>query len=399
MGIQALREQRNEKAREYRNTLDKHPKDAALPEEAKASLDTLLEVITNLDDRIDREQKAMDMAAEKVVNDAVEEVVKGSAPGSSNELFAKWLKGGDKALTAQDWETINNTMSTGTDSEGGYTVQTDVAVTVIDALKAFGGMRGVATVITTEQGNSMNWPTSDGTTEEGEIVAENASATDDDMSFGTKSLPVYKYSSKVVPVPIELLQDSSVNIEAFVNGRIVTRLGRITNKHFTIGTGSGQPLGLVAAAGEGKVGASGQDVTFIYDDLVDLEHSVDPAYRELGARWMFNDATLKVAKKIKDTQGRPLWMPDMVGGAPATLNGYEYTINQSIAVMAANAKSILFGHMASYVIRDVMNITFHRFTDSAYVKKGQVGFLAFMRSGGNFVDVGGGVKYYRNAAS
>ena len=399
MSIQDLRERRNEKAREYRNTLDKHPKDKALPEEAKAALDDLLEAITNLDDRIDFEQKALDIAAEDVVKDAVEEVVKGAASGSPNAIFSKWLKGGDNALSAQDWETIRATMSTGTDSEGGYTVQTDVASNVIDALKAFGGMREVATVITTEQGNPMNWPTSDGTSEEGEIVAENASATDDDMSFGTKSIPVYKYSSKTVPIPIELLQDSSVKIEAFVNGRIVTRLGRITNKHFTVGTGSGQPLGIVAAAEEGKVGKSGQTVTFIYDDLVDLEHSVDPAYRELGARWMFNDSTLKAAKKLKDTQGRPIWMPDIIGGAPATLLNYGYTVNQNVAPMAANAKSILFGHMASYVIRDVMNITFHRFTDSAYAKKGQVGFLAFMRSGGNFVDVGGGVKYYQNAAS
>jgi predicted phage gp36 major capsid-like protein len=40
-----------------------------------------------------------------------------------------------------------------------------------------------------------------------------------------------------------------------------------------------------------------------------------------------------------------------------------------------------------------------RFTDSAYTKLGQVGFLAWMRSGGNFIDVGGAVKLFVNAAS
>ena len=40
-----------------------------------------------------------------------------------------------------------------------------------------------------------------------------------------------------------------------------------------------------------------------------------------------------------------------------------------------------------------------RFTDSAYAKNGQVGFLAWLRSGGNLVDVGGAVKYYANSAS
>src|SRR4028118_1533066 len=106
----------------------------------------------------------------------------------------------------------------------------------------------------------MNWPTSDGTSEEGEIVGENASATDADASFGVKALPVYKFSSKVIAVPIELLQDSNVDIEAFVRGRLVTRLGRITNKMFTIGTGTGQPLGIVPASGAGKVGLTGQTV-------------------------------------------------------------------------------------------------------------------------------------------
>lgn len=67
--------------------------------------------------------------------------------------------------------------------------------------------------------------------------------------------------------------------------------------------------------------------------------------------------------------------------------------------MAANAKSILFGDYKKYKIRDVMDLTLFRMTDSAFTLIGQVGFVAFMRSGGNLVDAGGAVKYYQNAAS
>src|SRR3546814_8857227 len=88
---------------------------------------------------------------------------------------------------------------------GGYTVPTTVATTILDALKAYGGMRQVATIIRMASGEPMQFPTSDGTSEEGEIVAENQSASDEDITFGTKGLPVYKYSSKVVTVPWELL--------------------------------------------------------------------------------------------------------------------------------------------------------------------------------------------------
>jgi hypothetical protein len=94
-------------------------------------------------------------------------------------------------------------------------------------------------------------PTSDGTAEVGEIIAENTTATSADISFGTKSLVAYKYSSKVVAVPFELLQDSNVDVEAFVRKRLATRLGRITNTHFTTGTGSSQPNGVVTAATTG----------------------------------------------------------------------------------------------------------------------------------------------------
>ena len=392
MSIQSLREERTAKAREYRNILDNFS--GPLSDEVKTKLDGLEADITGIEDRIAREQKVLDLEAEKMAVEAVAERTK----TPSKDLFSKWLRNGDRGMTSEDWQTIRNTMSTTTSSEGGYTVATEVATYVMEAMKAFGGMRQVATILRTDQGNPMTWPTSDGTTEVGEILAENASATDLDVSFNTKNLPVYKYSSKVVTVPIELLQDSNVDIEAFVRARISQRLGRITNTHFTTGDGSSKPTGLIAAASVGKTGASGQTTTVTYADLVDLEHSIDPAYR-VNCKWMFNDGTLKALKKILDSQNRPLWLPGITVKEPDTILGYPYQINQDVAVMAASDKSIAFGDLSKYVIRDVMAMTYYRFDDSAYAKKGQVGFLAFLRSGGNFMDVGGAVKLYQNAAS
>lgn len=392
MSIQSLREERTAKAREYRNILDNNS--GPLSDEVKTKLDELEAGITGIEDRIAREQRVLDLEAEKVAVEAVAERTK----TPTKDLFSKWLRNGDRGMTSEDWQTIRNTMSTTTPAEGGYTVATEVATYVMDAMKAFGGMRQVATILRTDQGNPMTWPTSDGTTEVGEILAENASATDLDVSFNTKNLPVYKYSSKVVTVPIELLQDSNVDIEAFVRARIAQRLGRITNTHFTTGDGSSKPTGIIAGASVGKTGASGQTTIVTYADLVDLEHSVDPAYR-VNCKWMFHDSTLKAIKKLLDSQNRPLWLPGISVKEPDTILGYTYQINQDVAVMAASAKSIAFGDLSKYVIRDVMAMTYYRFDDSAYAKKGQVGFLAFLRSGGNYMDVGGAVKLYQNAAS
>lgn len=398
--IQELRERRSVLAKDLHKLVESNPGNK-WNSEHQSIYDTSMAEIADIDGEMSRIQAVHERIAEDAMRGNIEDAAS-RAERKGAGLLAKWLRHGDQGLSADEWKQIRATTSTTTGSEGGYTVQTDVAKTIVDALKAFGGMREVATVINTEQGNPINYPTSDGTAETGEIIAENTTATAADPTFGTVALTTYKFSSKVVAVPFELLQDSAVDIEAFVNSRLITRIGRSTNNYFTVGTGTAQPRGVVTAASAGKTGATGQTVTVIYDDLVDLIHSVDPAYRALGrCRFMMNDSSLKVIRKLKDSQNRPIFLPgyDLNGKMPDTILGYEVSINQDVSAMAANAKSILFGDFSYYIIRDVMGATLFRFTDSAYAKLGQVGFLMWARSAGNYVDVGGGVKAYVNSAT
>lgn len=405
----SLQELREKRANIGKNLSDLVNKAEWNPAKDQEIYDQGMAEIDAIDASIKRIETVNALTASRINDERAIEAVDRAARDTRSEgakLYSKWLRGGDKALTAEDWTTIRNTMSTTTNSEGGFTVATEVANQVLDALKQYGGMRAVAEVMRTTQGNPMNFPTSDGTAEVGEIIAENTTATAADIVFGTKALPVYKYSSKIVAVPFELLQDSNVDVEAFVRQRLVTRLGRITNTHFTTGTGTNQPTGIITAATTGITAANStsQVTAIVYDSVIDLIHSVDPAYRALGnCRFMMNDASIKVLRKVKDGQSRPIFVPGyemgVPGGAPDTLCGYPIQVNQDVAVMAASAKSIAFGDFSLYKIRDVMEITTFRFTDSAYAKLGQVGFLAWMRSGGNFIDVGGAVKLFVNAAS
>ena len=400
--ITAERERRNALAKETRNLLDQNP-GATWGADHQTKYDENVAEIERIDASLDRHQKMLDLSAEKSFKDigGVERDVTGKDK-EAMALFDKWTRNGDKGLSDEEQRAIYATMSTTSDSEGGYTVPSTVASSILDALKAYGGMRAVADVIRTARGESMNFPTSDGTSEEGEIVGENQSATDDDLDVGTKALPVYKYSSKVVAVPWDLLQDSSADIEGFIRGRLQTRLGRVTNRHFTVGTGVSQPNGIFTAASVGKIGAVSATAAITYDDLIDLEHSVDPAYRGNG-KWMFHDDMLKLIRKLKDLEGRPIFVPGYEqgnpGGAPDRLLNRDIAINQHANVPAVAAKSIAFGDFSYYKIRDAMQVTFFRFTDSPYTKKGQVGFLAWMRSGGNFVDVGGAVKLFQHGAA
>jgi HK97 family phage major capsid protein len=173
---------------------------------------------------------------------------------------------------------------------------------------------------------------------------------------------------------------------------------RAENAHFTTGTGTAQPEGVQTNATVGKTGASGQTTTVIYDDLVDLVHSVDPAYRENDAAWMMNDSTFAAIRKLKDTTGQPLVEPDVQRGIPNTLLGYRVVVNNAMPSMAASAKSILFGNFrAAYVIRDALDFQLLRMTER-YGELLQVGFLAWARSDGLLQDAAA-IRAYANAAS
>jgi HK97 family phage major capsid protein len=293
---------------------------------------------------------------------------------------------------------VRNAMSTTTGSEGGYTVPSEIATMVINKLKAYGGMREVAEIITTDSGNPLSFPTNDGTGEVGEIVGENVAVGSGETTFGTLPLNVFKYSSKKIALPIELVQDSAIDVIAFVVARLAERIARIQNTHFTVGAGTTTPDGVIAKASTGKTGTTGQTLTVLYDDLVDLKHSVNRAYRT-KAKFMMNDLSVAVVSKLKDTTGRPIWVPAVTEGAPDMLLGAPVVTNDDVAVMAANAKSIAYGDLSQYKIRDVANSTsIRRFDDSAFALLGQVGFCGWQRSGGNLIDTAA-VKVYANSAT
>jgi HK97 family phage major capsid protein len=408
MSIQALREKRGTIAAALKELVAKPDFDTVTDQ---ATYDNAMAEIDKVDASIKRINDANEKLAEDASNHSVAEAADRKGRNTGNKglsLYAKWLRGGDAALNAEDWASIRNVMSTTTGSEGGFTVQSDVAASLIDALKAFGGLRSVATLLRTEKGNPLSFPTSDGTAEVGEWIAENVTATALDPVFGTRSLPTFKASSKIAAVPFELLQDSQIDVEAFVQGRLQTRLGRITNTGYTVGTGTGQPTGLITAATTGVTAANStsQVTSIIYDSIINLIHAVDPAYRAMGnCKFMMNDSSVRVVRQIKDTAGRPIFVPgydtthnEQAFSWPDMLCGYPVVINQDVPVMAANAKSIAFGDFSYYYIRDALDISMFRFADSNYVRLGQIGFLAWMRTGGNLLDLAA-VRLFVNAAT
>ncbi|RYF02366.1 MAG: phage major capsid protein [Comamonadaceae bacterium] len=403
MSIQQLRERLAALKKDARNILENKGASTWSPEEQK-SFDDKMDEAERVENQISAIERLMDGEAENNFRDAKSKKDTGAAdkPNPAMAAYENFLRKMSNRLTPQEIEAIRNTMSTTTGAEGGYTVQPIVASTLIEALKDFGAMRRLASRLVTTNGADLTFPSTDGTTEEGEIVAQNASAGDADVSFGTVPLNTFKFGSKIVTIPIELLQDSSIDVVGLVHGRLRERIGRIQNRLFTTGTGVSQPFGLTVAATVGKVGATGQTTTVGYDDLVDLVDSIDPAYAQAGFKFQFNQTLRRSLRKMKDTSGRPIWTPSYEEGAtartPDLLLGFPVELNNHMPVPAANAKSISFGDHSKYQIRDAMDVTIFRFEDSAYMKKGQIAFLAWARAGGNLTDTNS-VRTYQNSAT
>ena len=265
---------------------------------------------------------------------------------------------------------------------GGNLTQNETIRQIEVALKAFGGVRDVATIIRTQTGSDMPWPTVNDTTEVGAILAEHAAADAQQMVFGTNTLSAYQYTSGLIRVSRQLMQDEAVGLEQLIGEAIGTRLARGTAAHFTVGTGSSQASGIVTTAPEGSTGSAVNTIT--YAEIVELQHSVDPAYRSSpSARFMLNDSTLKAVKKLLDGDSRPLWSAGFSSQDPDSILGVPYIINQNMASLAATttdgaAKVMIYGAMDRYKIREVREIEVKRLVER-YAEKAQVGFVGFGR--------------------
>jgi HK97 family phage major capsid protein len=306
--------------------------------------------------------------------------------------FGAWVRsiGGTSDLEADDRLVLRNrgldqqelrALGVGTNTAGGYAVPAGFRNELIAQMAAFGGMLDLAQVIRTDSGGTLPWPTMNDTGNKGRILAENTVMTQTDVVFGQANLDAYMYSSDLVLVSFQLLNDSAVDVEAVLRGVLAERIGRIWNEHFVTGTGTSQPDGIVTGAPIGKTGAAGQVTAITFDDVLDLVHSVDPAYRG-NARFLLSDAALKMVRRLKDADGRPLWEPSIQAGEAQSLLGYPVSINQAVPAPAASAKSVLFGDIrAAYVIRIVNDVTLIRFNER-YADALQVGFSAFARADG-----------------
>jgi len=282
---------------------------------------------------------------------------------------------------------FRNALSSNIGTTGGYTFGPTFVGNLELAMTSASGILEVSEVIRTDHGEEMRWPTANDTSNEGRQIGESAAVASLDPSFGQKLWYAHKLTSDMILVPYELLEDNAVGLETVIPNMLGQRLGRTVNRLGTVGTGASTFNGIVTAAVNGKTAAGA--AALVFDELIDLEHSVNRAIRSDRSQngYMFNDTSLKLIRKLKDSQNRYLWQAGANTGAPDSCNTYKYTINDHMSDPASGVKSVLFGRLSAYKVRIVRTVRYRRL-EERYADTDQVAFLAFMRADGNLLDAG-----------
>lgn len=368
--------------------------DRGFTPEERQKWDSMTKDLDGLELRIESAKKLDEMRQfeEAPVNDLPSENRSGrqsqeeNAQATYEDAFRALIRSGEEGLAGLSAEhrqlLVERRAQTTTAAAGGYTVAEDFGNRIVESMLQFGGVMNAATIITTDGGNALPFPTNDDTGNTGELVtSETTAATEQDTTFDQVQLDAYFFSSKIIRVSLALLQDTAFNLDAYLPKKLGERIGRIAATYLATGTGSSQPQGIVTGAGTG-VTAGGASV-IAYADFLGLEHSIDPAYRinNPSCGYVFNDQTLKAARGLLDGDSRPLWQPALSGlgaGVPATLNGYRYTIDQGVANIGTGNVSMVFGDISEFYVRMVKGITLARLVER-YAEYFQVGFVSHAR--------------------
>ena len=382
--ILELREKRAKAWEAAKNFLDsKRKDDGLLSAEDTATYDKMEADVVALGKEIDRLERQAAIDAElarptsmPIMNQPGEggrmpEKKTGRASDEYREAFWNVIR--DKGNPYE----LKNTLTIGTDSEGGYLVPDEFERKLIDALQEENFFRGLATVIKTSSGDrKIPVVTGHG---EAAWMDENGLYPESDETFGIKSISAYKLGT-AIKISEELLNDSIFDLEGYIAREFARRIGTKEEEAFFIGDGTSKPTGVLVDAEDG-VTANSVNITF--DDIMDLYHSLRSPYRS-KAVWILNDSTVKALRKLKDGNQNYIWQPSLQVGQPDTILNRPYYTTTFAPELKAGNKVIAFGDFSYYWIADRQGRSFKRLNE-LYAANGQIGFLASQRVDGKLI--------------
>lgn len=221
---------------------------------------------------------------------------------------------------------------------------------------------GLYTVLNTASGNDIKVPR--------QTAFSAATATAEGAQFAVSNPTGESFTLKALKVGVllktssEIISDSGIDLVSYLARQAGEAVGYKVNDLLAVGTGTVEPNGIFVAAGSGVTGGTATGA-FTADNLIDLLHSVDSAVAARPATALqMSRATLGAVRKLKDGDGRYLFEYG-AAGEPRIL-GERIVENPFAPAVAASAKSVIYGDMSSYHVRQVGGIEVARSDDFAF---------------------------------
>lgn len=193
----------------------------------------------------------------------------------------------------------------------------------------------------------------------------------------------------------ELIDDFASNFEQFLTLDVSEHLAEQESDAFINGNGTDKPEGFLArdivASGDGtrtfgdlQFIPTGNATTLGSDlpgKLLAMIFAMKAGYRQnTAAAWMASTAVVQALSELKDTQGRPLYIPSLREGTPGTLLGFPMVEAEHMPAVASGNYPMAFGNWKrGYTITDRTDL---RVLRDPYTKKGHVQFYVNKRVGG-----------------
>jgi HK97 family phage major capsid protein len=305
---------------------------------------------------------------------AIDAEVYGNYKSALAKLFRK---ADDRKLTADEFKAL----SVGADPDGGYTVTPEMSNMIVERQFESSPLRQVANIETISS-NSLEM-----LEDPEEFTVNRTSETSSTGNTGTAQLgkrEIVAHIMEARPRATQtLLDDSSLDIEAWIARKVANKFGRVEANEFVVGDGVGKGRGFTtytAGTSWGQVEQinSGANGSATYAQLAAISTSLKENFYP-NAQWLLHRTLIGkiLALSGNDT---PLWIPSIAVGQPSTLLGYPVRFAQDFATPATNSLSGAFGDFRSgYTWVDRLGV---RIQPDPYTAKPYVEFYTTKRSGG-----------------
>ena len=362
--------------------------------ENRISADPLTEEkLARIDATLDRQKDVLDQIVLKAKRPALGGDIERSSFGARERkaAFETYVRRGDaSALVRLDAKA----MVAGTGADGGYLVpeetEREIGKRLIAAspIRAISGIRTISAATYKKPfattGFASGWV--------GETDARTQTNTPTLAELEFPAMELY-----AMPAATQtLLDDSAVDLDQWIAQEVETAFAAQESAAFVSGDGDKKPTGFLhgtkVAEDSWAWGSIGYVATGISgdfaeeapaDELIELVYALKAGYRQ-NARFVFNRRTQASLRKLKDADGRYIWMPPAEAGGDATLLGFPVTEAEDMPDIGADAFPIAFGDFRrGYLVVDRLGV---RVLRDPYSAKPYVLFYTTKRVGGGVQD-------------